>query len=106
MVSHVEYLGFKSQQTTREYALRVRRVGDDDREFTLVIGNDAFRSNRVRYQDGPEICFWKLQRELSDSEEGHLPARRLVVSNEELDAYREAHTPKSRLHRLDVAAKG
>jgi hypothetical protein len=104
MVAHVEYLGFQSHKSTREYALRVRRVGDDDRDFTVVIANNAFLDNRVRYQDGPEICFWKLQRELSACDDGRLPARKLRVSDEELEAYRDAHTPKSRLHGLDAAA--
>ena len=105
MVAHVEYIGFKSRKATREYALRVRRVGDDDRDFTIVIDNDAFLANRVRYQDGPEICFWKLQRELSSCDDGSLPAKKLKVTNAELEAYRQAHTPKSRLHGLDEAAQ-
>lgn len=104
MVAHVEYLGFKSNKSTREYTLRVRRVDDDDKDFTVVIDNNAFRDNRVRYQDGPEICFAKLQRELSSCADGSFPASKLKVSDAELDAYREAHTPKSRLHGLDVAA--
>jgi hypothetical protein len=100
MTNHLEYLGFKAQKSTREYALRVRLAGDDTRDFTLVIDNDAFLSNRVRYQDAPEICFLKLQRELDACSEGAQPARKLKVSNAELEEYRVAHSPKPRLHRL------
>jgi hypothetical protein len=100
MNAHVEYLGFKAQKSTREYALRVRVAGDDARDFTLVIDNDAFLSNRVRYQDAPEICFLKLQRALGACSDGSHPARKLKVSNEDLEEYRVAHSPKPRLHRL------
>ena len=74
MSAHVEYIGFKAQESTREYAMRVRKVGDDDRDFTIVITNDAFLKNRVRYQDAPEICFIKLQKELGACADGSLGA--------------------------------
>lgn len=100
MSAHVEYLGFKAHKSVREYALRVRSADDNTRDFTLVIDNDAFLSNRVRYQDAPEICFLKLQRELDGCSDGKQPARKLKVTNAELEEYRVAHTPKPRLHRF------
>ncbi|MGH9322742.1 MAG: hypothetical protein ACRD3V_23010 [Vicinamibacteria bacterium] len=100
MSAHVEYLGFKSVDGTREYALRVRVPGNQDRDFTLVIANEAFLANRVRYQDAPEICFLKLQRELLACPEGTHPARKLKVTDAELEEYRVAHSPKQRMPRL------
>jgi hypothetical protein len=94
MAAHVEYLGFKAQETTREYLLRVREVGEAIRDFTLVIANNAFLKNRVRYQDAPEICFLKLQRELEGCAEGREPSRTLQVTDKDLDEYRVAHSPK------------
>jgi hypothetical protein len=103
MSAHLEYLGFRAQESTREYSMRVRNVGEDDRDFTVIIANDAFLQNRVRYQDAPEICFLKLQRELVACAEGKEPSRKLKVSDAELEEYRVAHSPKPRFHGLDRA---
>ena len=91
--AHVEYVGFRATVTRREYTLRVRQGGDPE-EFTLVISNDAFLAHRARYQDAPEICYLKLQRELAASP-GSRPARLLSVTDQDLEEYRVAHAPKS-----------
>lgn len=91
--AHVEYVGFRASGAMREYTLRVRQAADDSLQFTLVIPNEAFLSHRVRYQDAPEICFLKLQREILACSEG-LPDARLTVTDGELEDYRAAHAPK------------
>ena len=91
--THVEYVGFKAKGPTREYTLLLRRPDDASLTFTLIIPNEAFLSRRVRYQDGPEICFLKLQRDLLACSEG-LPAARLTVTDADLESYRTAHAPK------------
>ena len=91
--THVEYVGFRANGPTREYTLFLRRVDDDSLTFTLLIPNEAFLSHRVRYQDAPEICFLKLQRDLLACSEG-LPGARLTVTDAELEDYRLAHAPK------------
>jgi hypothetical protein len=89
----VEYLGFSTKGTSREYALRVRLAAGEAHDFTLAIANAAFLAQRVRYQDAPDVCFLKLQRELAASP-GALPAAYLSVSDAELAEYRAAHAPK------------
>lgn len=91
--AHVEYVGFVVTERWREYTLRLVQTGAEPRHFTLAIATAAFLSNRVRYQDAPDVCFLKLQRAL-DATPGVLPARRLSVSDAELAEYRVAHTPK------------
>ncbi len=100
MPAHLEYMGFKAQKSTREYALRVREVGEEVRDFTIVIDNAAFLTNRVRYQDAPEICFLRLQRELNAGKE---PSRTLKITDAELEEYRVAHSPKPKLLRAPPA---
>ncbi len=92
--TQVEYVSFKASEATREYHLRVRR-GTDIHDFTVAIPNEAFLSGRVRYQDAPDVCFLKIQRELAAGEEGTFPARALRMTDQELEDYRVAHTPKS-----------
>jgi hypothetical protein len=91
--AHVEYVGFRANESTREYTLRVKQAAGGIDDFTLSIANEAFISRRVRYQDGPDICFLKLQNELA-ALGGGLPAARLSVSDAELEEYRAAHAPK------------
>jgi hypothetical protein len=87
----VEYVGFITGTKAREYTLRVRR-GDESMEVVLAIPNQAFLDHRVRFQDGPEICFLKLQKALVAGD-GPLPGR-LSIDDSELEEYRTAHAPK------------
>jgi hypothetical protein len=86
-----EYKGFTVNEATRDYALRVTTPGAEARDFTVAISNDAFLAQRVRYQDAPGICFWKLQRELTLCPD--LAAARLAVTDAELEEYRLANAP-------------
>jgi len=94
MGTHVQYVGFAAKPKAREYTLRVRLATADPRDFTLAIANEAFLSHRVRYQDAPDICFLKLQRELA-ALDGGLPDAYLSISDAELEEYRVAHAPKA-----------
>jgi len=96
--AHVEYLGFTPGDKRREYTLRVRVEAGESLDFTIWIPNEAFLSRRVRYQDGPEICFLKIQRELLACPEGMTPLR-LEVTETELAEYRVAHSPVLRANR-------
>jgi hypothetical protein len=91
--AHVEYLGFKTEGTGRQYTLRVRQPSGEFQDFTLAIALDAFIGHRARYQDAPEICFLKLRRELAACSDG-MPASFLKVSDADLEEYRSAHAPK------------
>jgi hypothetical protein len=77
----------------REYTLRVSLEGAVQ-DFVLAIPNEAFLDRRIRYQDAPEVCFLKMQRELAAAG-GASPAARLTVSDNELAEYRAAHAPRA-----------
>jgi hypothetical protein len=90
----VEYLGFKSLETTREYSLRVHQGTTSVQEVTIVIESAAFVGKLVRYQDGPELCFHKLQRALAVAAEADVMPARLLVTDADLADYAAAHAPK------------
>jgi hypothetical protein len=96
--TRLEYIGFTVNETTREYRLRASQPGGGYQAFTLAISNEAFLSHRVRYQDAPDICFLKLQRELIACGDT-LPAQHHDVSDAELDDYRVVHAPKPKKNR-------
>jgi hypothetical protein len=62
---NVQYVGFEAKALVREYSFIVRRALNETSEFTLTIGNEAFGSRPVRFQDAPEICLLRLHRELA-----------------------------------------
>jgi hypothetical protein len=55
----------------------------------------------VRYQDGPDICFLKLQREMSACVDT-LPALHIDVTDAELEDYRVKHASKPNKNRPRV----
>lgn len=94
-----QYVGFSVNAKSREYRLRLSRLGEETSDFTVAIPNKAFLDNRVRYQDGPEICFLKLQREIEATAGQGLPAARMTVTDAELEEYKIAHAPKANKNR-------
>jgi len=92
---NVQYVGFKAKALVREYSFIVRRALNETSEFTLTIGNEAFGSRRVRFQDAPEICSLRLHRELAVFGD-HPPQAHYRISESDLDDYRNCHAPPAR----------
>ena len=92
---HIQYVGFKTKSRLREYTFLVHEGQDEAREFKLTIPNAAFLSRRARYQDGPDICSHRVQREM-DANNKHPLKTRCAITDAELEEYRVAHFPKYR----------
>jgi len=92
---NVQYVGFQAKALVREYSFIVRRALNETSEFTLTIGNEAFGSRRVRFQDAPEICSLRLRRELAVFGD-QLPQANYCISETDLDDYRNSHAPSAR----------
>ena len=91
----LQYVGFETRGTVREYAFTRRRAGGESFEYFVTIANAAFVAHRVRYQDAPEICSLRLHREFATRSD-HLPSARFSITDAELADYMKAHTPKSK----------
>jgi len=91
----VQYVGFVAKPRVREYTFNVKNGADKAREFQITISNEAFLSNRVRYQDAPDICSQRLQCELA-SASNHPAETRFTITDAEIDDYRTAHSPKAK----------
>lgn len=91
----VQYVGFEVKNLVREYTFQVRGVGEEPREFTLTILNEAFDSHRARYQDAPDICSRRLAAELTASANRPLKTH-FRVTDAEIELYHGTHAPKSR----------
>jgi len=91
----LQYMGFESKGTVREYAFRFRGTDGASSEYFVTIANEAFVAHRVRYQDAPDICLHRLRREFAERTD-HPPSTCFSVTDAELAAYKDAHTPKSK----------
>ena len=91
MSVNAQYVGFKAKAMVREYSFLVQESSVDPQEITFTILNEAFSSRRLSFQNAPDICSLKLQRELADSAANPLK-KHYRISETELDAYRASHT--------------
>jgi hypothetical protein len=83
------YLGARTTGEGREYALRVTGA-IEPRVFRLLITHEAFASRLTRFQDAPDLCFGKLQRELA-ADPDLQSVQPLVLTVQDLAEYRDAH---------------
>jgi hypothetical protein len=89
----IQYVGFTTNGTEREYTFSVRDSQKESHEFRLVIANEAFNSRRARFQDGPDICSHRLLRELANVME-YAADSKYEITDADLEDYRSAHSPK------------
>jgi hypothetical protein len=98
----VEYVGFKTIGDHRQYSLRAR-TAEASRDFSVNIPNALFVAGRAKFQDGPELAYQKLQREMAAHE--NEPAHdTFTVTEAEFEAFKEAHRPQARPRRGNAAA--
>jgi hypothetical protein len=90
----VEYLGFRTSAKRREYLLR-SHLGPETHEYTVGIPHAAFAAGRARFQDGPEICYRKLLRELETAGDT-LAAHDFTMTDAELADYLASHSAPAR----------
>lgn len=86
-------MGFTSTKDGREYTLRVDGTGDP-RVFVLVIPHAAFTAHEARYQDAPDLCFAKLQRELAATADLAGGAR-LILDSTDFAEYRDSQAKRT-----------
>ena len=89
----IRYLGFECTSEGRAYRLRVDGTGEP-RLFTVTILTAAFDTRKARFQDAPELCFARLQRELATNAE-RADGLQFVITPDEIDEYRDAQLRRS-----------
>jgi hypothetical protein len=90
---HIQYVGFDHAVRSRIYAFRVIDPPMETREFTVQVQSEAFRAGSLSFQDGPGICFARLQRELKgETHESRVEAH-LGIGEQDIHAYRAGHYP-------------
>lgn len=91
---NIQYVGFIVAASSRTYTFRVIDAIEKTCEFTVEIESEAFDSNRLKFQDGPDICFARLQRALG----GETPESRgeppLRIGERDIQEYLRRRYPR------------
>ncbi len=96
MPIRIQYTGFQVQRDGRDYSYDVLDPPAASRHFTFAISHQAFAERHIPYQDAADLCYQKLQKELL-TETAEPPLRsHWIVSDQELDAYRDTHRPSKK----------
>jgi hypothetical protein len=89
----IQYVGFNVAASSRIYNFDVIGTGET-REFTVKVQSDAFRPARLKLQDGPGLCFARLQQELQGETQESRAEAHLRIGERDIQEYMERHYPR------------
>ena len=90
-MKRIWYLGVVPKTGYREYGFNVEDEDKSLRQVVLTIDNLLFVSNRLNFQEAPDLCYQKLKTDLIGEEGGNLISSRVPVTASDLDSYRGLH---------------
>jgi len=94
---YIQYIGFNVAASSRIYNFDVIGKAEEAREFTVKVQSEAFRSAHLKFQDGPGICFERLEQELeSETQESRAEAH-LSIGKRDIQEYLEGRYPRKPL---------
>jgi len=93
---HIQYVGFDNAVRSRIYAFHVIDSSLGTREFTVKVQAGAFGAGSLRLQDGPGICFERLQRELKIETQESRAEAHLHIGEPDIQEYRARHYPRKK----------
>jgi hypothetical protein len=89
----IQYVGFNVADSSRTYNFDV--IGTEEaREFTVKVQSEAFRPAGLKLQDGPDICFRRLQQELQGETQEARAQAHLSIGEQNIQEYVELHRPR------------
>jgi hypothetical protein len=90
---YIQYVGFNVAANSRIYNFDVIDTAEA-REFTVKVQSEAFRPARLKLQDGPGLCFARLQQELQGETQESRAEAHLSIGERDIQAYMERHNPR------------
>ena len=91
---YIQYVGFSVASSSRIYSFHVIDTPHEDREFTVKVQSGAFRTARLKLQDGPAICFARLKQELQGETRESLAGNNLSIEEHDIREYWERQHPR------------
>jgi hypothetical protein len=93
---YIQYVGFEIGSNTRVYGFHVINAPEAARDFTVTVQSHAFRPGGLKLQDGPGICFARLDQELQRHAQESPAGCDLIIGEGDIKDYLGKHdAPKS-----------
>jgi len=83
---YIQYVGFNFAASSRVYNFDVIDT-KEAREFTVKVQSEAFRPARLKAQNGPGICFGRLEQELQGETRESRAEVRLSIGERDIQEY-------------------
>ena len=99
---YIQYVGFEVAASSRVYAFHVINAPDAARDFTVTVQSQAFRPDGLKLQDGPGICFARLDQELQGQTRESPAERHLIIGECDIKDYLGKHHPPKALGKKEV----
>jgi len=96
---YIQYTGFKVAMNSRIYSFHVLDATREPREFTVRIHSDTNLWAALKLQDGPGICFERLEQELSRETPASCAELNLRISEQDTREYLARHYPSVKAFR-------
>ena len=93
---YIQYVGCSVAAGSRIYNYDVLDT-KEKREFSVQVESEAFRPSGLRLQDGPDICFDRVKRELGAETEESRAEANLSIGERDIDEYLERQYPRKSL---------
>src|ERR1017187_5108806 len=90
---YIQYKGFSVAANSRIYKFHVIDPAREQREFTVQIQSDTNHWASLKLQDGPGICFERLEQELSKETSVASAEQNLQITEADILAYMKHHYP-------------
>ena len=95
----IQYVGFIVSRASRSYNFRVIDRPGEEREFTMNVALESFRLTALKFQDGPDLCFARLKRELADEAVTPHAKTAVSISEQDIQIYIEHQYPRKGAHK-------
>ena len=90
---YIQYTGFKVAMNSRVYNFQVLDAARELREFTVRIHSDTNLWPALKLQDGPGICFERLEQELGRETPACCAEPNLGICEQDIRDYLARHYP-------------
>lgn len=90
---YIQYVGFEIGAGSRVYGFHVINGPGPARDFTVTVQSQAFRPGGLKLQDGPGICFARLDQELQCRAQESPAGCQLTIGEGDIKDYLGKHNP-------------
>jgi hypothetical protein len=90
---YIQYIGCNVAASSRIYNYDVLDT-KEKREFTVQVQSEAFRPSGLKLQDGPDICFARLEQELQGETQEARSEAHLSIGERDIQEYLGRHQPR------------